>query len=330
MGATLKDKVIVITGASSGAGRAISNALAKEGASLVLAARSEEALQEVALECRELGGGQTLVVPTDTRSAASMEGLARRSLTLNGRLFAWINNAGVMVVGSLEQVPANIAEEVIRTNLIGYINGAKASLPIFKKQDQGILINNISVGGWLPTPYATAYSASKFGVRGFSEALKGELKSFPNINVVDLYPGFLDTPGLQHAGNYTGKVIKPAATLGDPRSVADAVVKLLIDPKSRKTIGFPSAALRLSYALLPALTRNTTGRMISKYLNHADPTAPTQGNIMEPVAYGTSIDGGWRKPMSTPVKIAASALFVTVGLTAFFLTSNFKKTVDIK
>ena len=272
----LTGKVIVITGASSGVGRAMANALAEQGAILILAARDEEALEETAKECRELGG-VSYAIPTDTRKAAEVQDLANTATALTGELFAWINNAGVMAIGALDQVPAEINEEVIRTNLLGYINGAQVALPIFKRQRHGIIINNISVGGWLPTPYATAYSASKFGLRGFSEALKGEIKHFPGISIVDLYPSFLDTPGLQHAANYTGRVIKPLPPLADPRTVAKAVVRLLVNPKPRKTIGFPTAALRLSYSLFPACTRNITAYIIRAYLKQAPEIEMTSG-----------------------------------------------------
>jgi short-subunit dehydrogenase len=322
--AVLTGKVIVITGASSGVGRAMANALAEQGAILLLAARDEEALEEAARECRDLGG-VTYAIPTDTRNAADVEHLANTATALTGELFAWINNAGVMAMGALDQVPAEINEEVIRTNLLGYINGAQAALSIFKSQRYGIIVNNISVGGWLPTPYATAYSASKFGLRGFSEALKGEVKHFPGISIVDLYPSFLDTPGLQHAANYTGKVIKPMPPLVDPRTVANAVVRLLINPKPRKTIGLPTYLLRLSYSLFPACTRNTTGYVIRTYLKQAQEIELTSGNILKPVAYGTSIDGGWRKEMRPSAKAAGIGIAALAGIGALIFTMNRNK-----
>ena len=286
----LNGKIAVITGASSGAGRAIANALARQKMQVILAARRLEALEEVRAECNELGGKATIVV-TDTRNEESVRELAAKASEAGkGTIDVWINNAGVLAAGSLDEVN----EAVVRTNLLGYMNGAYAALPYFKKQGYGILINNISVGGWFPTPYMAAYSASKFGLRGFFDSLKGELTQFPQIHICDLYPGFLDTPGMQHAANYTGKNLQPAPPVYDPRKVADTVVSLLRQPQSKTTIGVASALLKTAYLFFPALSRNITGGVIRSYLDKAQPIETTSGNVLQPVAYGTGIDGGWR------------------------------------
>jgi short-subunit dehydrogenase len=309
--ADLKNKVVVITGASSGVGRAMALEFASHGARLILAARRQNALAEVVRECNEAGGIAEAVV-TDMRVPQEVQVLAKTAYEFGGSIDVWINNAGVLAAGALDEVPAIINENVIRTNLLGYINGAQEVLPYFKIRGRGILINNISIGGWFPTPYATAYSASKFGLRGFSEALKAELNNYPQIHVVDLYPGFLDTPGVQHAANYTGKVIKPAPPVIDPRKVARAVVRLVENPGARKTIGFSSGFLRLSYALFPSLSRNITAMVIRKYLRQANMIEHTSGNVLKPVDYGTGIDGGWR--LGGMSKETKSALLIFAGV----------------
>lgn len=167
-----KGKVIVITGASSGVGKAMALELARNGNTLVLAARRLSALQEVARECTDLGAA-VQVFESDVSNAQEVQQLAKAAFEFGGSLDVWINNAGVLAAGAVEELPAVVAEKVIQTNLLGYIYGAKEAIPYFKQQGHGMLINNISIGGWFPTPYATAYSASKFGLRGFSEALKG-------------------------------------------------------------------------------------------------------------------------------------------------------------
>jgi short-subunit dehydrogenase len=206
-----------------------------------------------------------------------------------------------------------VNEDVIRTNLMGYVLCAHTVLPYFKEQGYGILINNISVGGWFPTPYGAAYTASKFGLRGFSESLKGELNEHPDIHVCDLYPGFLDTPGIQHAANYTGKVLKPAPPVYNPQKVARAVVSLIQSPQSRTTIGASSVFLRLAFQLFPSITRNITASVIRAYLKHADPIEHNSGNILHPVRYGTSVEGGWSKPLNKSINTKAGLLAAGVA-----------------
>ena len=313
-----KDQVIVVTGASSGTGRAIATTLAKKQPVLVLAARREAALLDVAEECRDLGASVHIVV-TDTRNANEVRHLAEEAAAIQGTIDVWVNNAGVLAAGALEDVPAAVNEQVILTNLVGYINGAHEVLPYFKRQGYGIIFNNISVGGWFPTPYAAAYTASKFGLRGFSEALKGELSLHKNIHVVDLYPGFLDTPGIQHAANFTGKVIQPAPPVYDPLKVGEAIVELIASPRARKTIGAASVFLRLSYTLFPKLSRNLTAQFIRSYLKQADPIHTTPGNVLIPVEFGTSIHGNFRKPGNSQKLKVSLGLFaaVAVGLIVY-------------
>ena len=314
---SIKDKVVVITGASSGVGRAMATEFARQGAQLVVAARREHALNELVKECEELGV-KVLAVPTDVTHIEAMKRLAKKAVDFGGRIDVWINNAGVLAAGKFEETPAEIHDQVIRTNLSGYLHGAHAVLPHFKQQGHGILINNISVGGWFPTPYAVGYSASKFGLRGFSEALRGELRGWAKIYVCDLFPGFLDTPGMQHAANYTGHMLQPAPPIYDPMRVARGAVALAAAPQSAKTVGSAAMFLRLAHFFFPALSRNITGQVIKTYLHQADRTDPSSGNLFEPVEYGTSIHGGWNLLMKSKEKKLAKKLFLA-GIAVGFL-----------
>ncbi|MDB5017849.1 MAG: family oxidoreductase [Mucilaginibacter sp.] len=309
----LFNKSIVITGASSGAGRAAALEFAGYGTKLILAARNENALQEVADECIELGA-EFITVVTDLTDPKAMINLANAANDWALKIDVWINNAGVLAAGDFEVTPMEVHAQVIKTNLLGYMNGAHAVLPIFKKQGYGTLINNISIGGFLPVPYGAGYTASKFGLRGFSEALKGELSTWRDINVCDLFPAFLDTPGIQHAGNFTGKVLKPAPPVYDPQRLAKAMVKTAQYPKSSTSVGSASVMLRLSHALFPRLTTSITAAFMRSYLKNADPIALTSGNLFNTVDYGMSTNGGW----SIPGEPKAHRKYIAAGLIAGF------------
>lgn len=303
-------KVVIITGASSGVGAAAALEFATYKTQLVLAARNENALEKVADECRALGA-EALVVVTDVTDTKAMINLANKANDYYGHVDVWINNAGVLGAGDFDVTPMETHEQIIRTNLIGYMNGAHAILPVFKAQGYGTIINNISIGGYLPVPYGAGYTASKFGLRGFSESLKAELKAWPGIHVCDLFPAFLDTPGIYHAANYTGKMLKPAPPVYDPVKVARAMVQLSNQPKSNTYVGSTSLLLKLAHAIAPEATANITGWVMRRYFKVADDVALTDGNTYSTVDFGTGIHGGFNLPMAPKQKrnlIAGAAL----------------------
>lgn len=288
-------KTIVITGASSGAGRATALAFAPHNVWLVLAARNEMALNEVAEECRSLGS-KALVIVTDVTKTGDMINLANTAKDWQGNLDVWVNNAGILAAGPFEQTPMAVHKQAIETNLLGYMNGAHAVLSIFKAQGYGTLINNISIGGFVPVPYGAGYSASKFALLGFFQSLKGELTEWPDIHVCDLFPAFLDTPGISHAGNYTGKKLVPAPPVYDPVRVANAIVAIAVHPKSTTYVGSVSYVLKLGHAVFPELMAKLTGIVMRRYLKKAPSIAPTDGNLFTTVDYAMSTHGGFGLP----------------------------------
>lgn len=311
----LRDKTVVITGASSGAGMAMAIEFARHGAKIVLAARNTVALEEVETICREMGA-VTISVKTDVTIASDVTALAATANEFGGGIDVWVNNAGVLAIGEFAETPIEIHDQVVRTNLLGYMHGAHAALTYFKKQQRGILINNISVGGWIPLPYGAGYSASKFGLRGFSESLRGELVDFPGIYICDAFPAFLDSPGIQHAANYTGHYLRPAPPVYDPQRLARAIVSLAIKPKKSVTVGVVAGLLRLSHALFPGLTRSLTAKTIKGYLAHADPVGHTSGNLFAPAKFGTSIHGGWNSDADYEVRKKKVIKGVIIGTLA--------------
>lgn len=303
---------VVITGASSGIGRATALAFAAKGASLVLAARHVEHLEDVAQACRA-AGGIALAVPTDVTDAKAVQSLADTALAHWGDVDMWINNVGVGAVGLFDETPMEAHRRVIEANLLGHLHGAYAIVPHFKSRGRGTLVNMISLGGWVPAPYATAYTASKFGLRGFSEALRAELSSHPRVHVCEVYPTFVDTPGMSHGANYSGGKVRPPPPVIDPRTVADALVALATRPRNTTYIGAPARASILAHALAPDLVVRSMKWLTDKSLQRARPAQRSDGNLYTPFR-GNAIDGGFRPTKAiNPAAVALGAIAVGLG-----------------
>jgi NADP-dependent 3-hydroxy acid dehydrogenase YdfG len=201
---TLKNKVVVITGASSGFGASAARMFAKEGCKVVLAARRLNRLEELAGEIREVGG-EALPVATDVSQFAQVESMVGSALDAYGRIDILFNNAGFGRLDWLEVLdPVKDIQAQIAVNLLGAIWVARAVVPHMLRQKSGHIINMCSVAGWAAPPLYTVYSATKFGMRGFSEALRREVMPF-NVKVSLIYPGGAKTEFQQHIGENEAK-----------------------------------------------------------------------------------------------------------------------------
>ncbi|MCC3215122.1 SDR family oxidoreductase [Chryseobacterium sp. X308] len=299
-------ETVVITGASSGVGKATAEAFAEQGADLVLAARGEEALIETAELCRKLGA-TVIAVPTDTSVAEDVQNLVREALEFSGKIDYWVNNAGVLAFGKFEEIPVDISDQIVKTNLLGYMHSAHAVLPVFKKQKKGVLLNNISIGGWMPAPYGTAYTASKFGVRGMVETLQGEVSDFPDIHICALYPGFQKSSGIEHAANYSGIKLSTPPPSFDPRKLAASIVKTAKNPTEASYPDWSAVVFKNLYEMFPGIIRYVSSagmRMIMKKANKAENTG---GNVRQSSSGNMGIDGKTLLSVSKKPLILAGA-----------------------
>src|SRR4051812_14033349 len=136
------------------------------------------------------------------------------------RLDVWVNNAATMAYGTFDDIPSDVFRRIVETNLMGQVHGARAALRRFRRQGNGVLINMSSVWGRVPSPQVTPYVISKHAVRAFSECLQGELASEPDTHVAGVVREGVDTPIFEHAGNYTGRQVRPVPPVLDPPEVA--------------------------------------------------------------------------------------------------------------
>jgi short-subunit dehydrogenase len=318
----LKGKVVVITGASSGVGLAAAEAFANEGCHLVLAARGEKALEAAAERCLQLGA-VAMAIPTDMSVASEVKELAEKALAFNGKIDVWVNNAGVMATGKFEEMPFDTIDQVVKTNLLGYMHGARCVLPIFRKQNYGVLINNISIGGWMPAPYGAAYSASKYGIRGLVETLQGEVSDAKHIHVCALYPSIQRSTGNMHSAKYNGLDFKVPPMAADPRELASAMVNMAKNPRKSEFTDWTSAIFKFLYSVFPKTIVNTNSAAL-RFMMKDDATTDTSGNVLSPSHKPMRVYGETMLPV--PSRTTKALVVAGIGvLGAYWLLTSKKK-----
>ncbi len=194
----LTDRVVLITGASSGHGLILAQLAAERGARLVLAARSLDALDEARPELLRLGARDVLNVATDVRDEGQVRSMIDQAIARHGRIDVLINNAGLIQVGPVDAMTVDDFRDAMATNYWGAVYASLAVLPHMKAQKFGRIGNVSSVGGKLAVPHLLPYTASKFALTGFTEGLRAELAG-ENILVTGLYPATMRTGGHAHA-----------------------------------------------------------------------------------------------------------------------------------
>lgn len=192
----IKNKVVVITGASSGLGEATARHLAAKGASVVLGARRADRIQALAEELTA-AGHKAKAVATDVTDRDQVKDLVQAAIDTFGRIDVMLNNAGLMPLAPLERLKIDEWDRMIDVNLKGVLYGIAAALPHMQAQKSGHIINVSSVYGHVVDPGATVYCATKHAVRALSEGLRKEVKPY-NIRTTIISPGAVSTELLEH------------------------------------------------------------------------------------------------------------------------------------
>jgi short-subunit dehydrogenase len=223
--------VFLVTGASSGIGEAVARLFAQEGYRVSMGARRLERLQAVAQDI-ESAGGQSITIQSDLTIFEDIQRLISETLDQFGQIDVLLNNAGFGRIKWLEELdPIEDIQAQIQINLITTILVAREVLPHMIQRREGHIINMGSMGGLVASPTYTIYSASKFGVRGFTEALRREVGVY-GVHVSGIYPGAVNTEFKQHAGidRKTGQTT-PASLRLEPEDVARAVLSVVRRPR---------------------------------------------------------------------------------------------------
>ncbi|MEO9152774.1 MAG: SDR family NAD(P)-dependent oxidoreductase [Lapillicoccus sp.] len=293
MTASMEGRVVVVTGASSGIGRATVILLRNRGAHVVLASRSREALLEA--ERESMGSGLTLVTPTDVSDAGATDALIAAAVERFGRVDAVVHSAAVLAYGRFEDVPPEVFDATIGVTLLGTANVARSSLRQFARQGGGSLVVVGSLLGKIATPYMSSYVTAKWAVHGLVRCLQIEARSTPGVDVSLVSPGGVDTPVYAQAGTYVGRHGRPPPPVVTPEKVARAIVRRIDHPRRDRDVGVgPSNALTvLGFRLVPGIFDAIVTPLMRAAGLERESVDDSPGNVLRPDASGESVRGYW-------------------------------------
>ena len=249
----LRDQVIVITGASSGIGLTTAEMAAEAGARVVLSSRNEADLREAVDRIRASGGRATYFV-ADVSDVEAMEDLARHAINEFGGFDTWVNNAGLGLYGRTTDVPLADKRRLFDVNFWGVVHGCRAAVRHLRTRG-GALINVGSMVSDRASPLLGIYSASKHAVKGYTDALRMELEEdrVP-VAVTLVKPAAINTPFIEHAGNYMEAEPEFPPPIYAPEVVAEAILRCAVRPTRDITVGGAGRVITAMSAVAPRLT----------------------------------------------------------------------------
>ncbi len=283
-------RVILVTGASSGIGRATAELFAAQGDRVVLASRSAEALAATAAG---LGGADVLTVPTDVADPASVEALFDAAVDRFGRVDVVVHAAAVVAYGQFDDVPPEVFDRVMLVNVGGTAHVSRAALQRFRRQGGGHLVAIGSLLGKIGVPYMSPYVTSKWAVHGLIRCVQAEARSIPGVSVSLVWPGSVNTPAYTQAANYAGRQGGPPPPVVSARTVARAVLRCVQRPQRERLVGWTNLFLVAGFRFLPAVYDRIVGPAMRRIGLTRTPMDPHDGTLYEPNPAGESTAGPW-------------------------------------
>jgi NAD(P)-dependent dehydrogenase (short-subunit alcohol dehydrogenase family) len=291
---TVPPEVVLITGASSGIGRATALELAGRGARLVLVARGEEALAETATEVRAAGAAEVIVRSADVTDEDGIRVAVETAVQRFGRLEAVVHAAQVMAYGTIEEVPREVFEAVVDTAVHGTAVVARVVLPVFREQGEGRLVVVNSLLGQVATPLMGSYIAAKWGQLGLVRVLQQETRDVPGITISIVKPGGVDTPIYFQAASWTGSTGRPPPPVYSPHRLGRRVVALLDRPRREVNAGILNPLITAAFRLVPGVYDVLVGPLMQRLAIADDDVPPTTGNVFSSRPRGNATEGRWR------------------------------------
>ncbi|MBA2735800.1 MAG: SDR family oxidoreductase [Pyrinomonadaceae bacterium] len=284
-------QVVIVFGASSGIGRLTALELAKKGAKVCVAARSEEGLKSLVAEIEE-NGGETFYVLADAAEFDQVQAVAEKTVERYGRLDTWVHSAGAFIFAPFTETEPDEYERLIKVNLLGQIYGAKAAFPHLEKRG-GALIHITSVEAWRTVPLQSAYGASKHGVYGFLQALRVEFahNEIP-VAVTQILPAAINTPIFDKGRNKMPFKPRPVPPIYHPQIVVDAILYAAENETKDLIAGGAGAGVVGAERLSPRLTDWITEKVgFIGQKTDIPSSGDYKGNLFEPLGEFDTVEG---------------------------------------
>jgi short-subunit dehydrogenase len=288
---TRNERVVLVTGASSGIGRKVALLLAEQGHSVALLARRRSELEQVARECSRRGAVRAVAVVADVAVADEVEAAFDQAVGELGPIDSVVHAAGVAAYGRFDEVPAEVFDRVLQVNSSGTANVARSALTQFDRYD---LVGNLvlfgSVVGRISTPNLSPYVASKWAVRGLARTLQAE-QAVGGHHISLVEPGGVDTTIYQKAASYLGVQGKPPPPVDDVVKVARATIALLDHPRRERSVGLLNPVMSLGFRVLPAVYDRIVGPLMTRLALDDKPVPAHRGNLFDTVAEPVATTG---------------------------------------
>ncbi len=287
---TATSRVVIVTGASSGIGRATAIQLSHSGTVVVMASRSESALLAAQLDCAP---GMTTVVPADVSRRHEVDALMDEAIRVHGRVDAVVHAAAVLAYGRFEDVPAEVFDSALQTTLVGTANVARSALRVFAAQGGGSLVVVGSLLGKIATPYMSSYLTAKWAVHGLVRCLQIEARATAGIDISLVTPGGVNTPVYLQAGTYVRRHGRPPPPVVSPERVAAAIVRRLERPARETNVGPANSITVLGFRFLPGVFDRIVSPLMRAGGLSPQEVDHTAGNVLQPQPIGEAVHGPW-------------------------------------
>jgi short-subunit dehydrogenase len=318
----LKDKVVVITGASSGVGRSISRAVAHQGARVALIARGMDGLRAAAAEVDAIGG-ESFVCPLDLADARAVERAAERIVERWGGIDVWVNNAMVSVFSPVRDMRTSDYRRVMDVNYLGTVYGTLAALRAMRAAGKGLVVQIGSALTYRSIPLQSAYCASKAAVRGFTDSLRSELVHEKSpIEVTTLELPAVNTPQFETVRNRLGFHARPVGTIYQPEVVAKAFLYAVEHPSREYWIGWSTIKAIIGQHFLPAVLDRHLARVAWEDQLMQSLPSPQTDNLDAPLPGDRGAHGRFdaeAKSSSIEVWLRTHPRTVALGATALLV-----------